>query len=186
MTPQTFRKAETVRWPGQAGDFVIWMRMSNPFASSAKWNILDFWAHKHSDVVIVTNRWDDLPPWFHLHPLETAGSLCAPMMAKLAAGYEPKEPTDGPGLWRVRTGDRLVRVGVNRVDAQSTDGVLAVMSFETNALAYGERDGQSPEMSFGKANVSVLQQGRTRFKAGYLACVREGPARSLDIDWRLG
>ena len=130
LTPHYFRQAETIRWPSRAGDYVLWMRMSNPFATDAKWEIRDFWATADGDMVTITNTWDDLPPWFHLHPLEVADSFCPRMASMLAAGYEPEDPTDGPGTWRVGAGDRIVRVGVDRAGALGSDGVLAVVSFD--------------------------------------------------------
>jgi hypothetical protein len=43
MSPSTathhFGVAETLRWPSQAGDYILWMRMKSPFASNAKWSI---------------------------------------------------------------------------------------------------------------------------------------------------
>jgi hypothetical protein len=186
MTPQTFRQAETVRWSGQAGDYVLWMRMASPFASNPNWNILDFWALTNGDTVTLTNQWDDLPPWFHLHPLEVANSLCSRMGAKLAAGYEPEEVTSGPGLWWVLAGDRLVRVGVDRADADGNDGVLAIVSFDYSALAYGDGSGSAQELIFGVPNADALPHDKKRFRAEYLAGVKEGSPRCLETEWRLG
>jgi len=186
MTPQTFGHAETVRWPSQAGDYVLWMRMAGPFSANPTWKILDFWACKNGDTVTITNQWDDLPPWFHLHPLEVANSLCSRMGAKLAAGYEPEDMTEGPGLWRVRAGDRLVRVGVDRADAHGNDGVLAVVSFNYSALAYGEGRQDAQDLIFGAPSANVPRDERERFRAGYLAGVKAGASRCLVTEWRLG
>ena len=186
LTPRYFRQAETIRWPSQAGDYVLWMRMSNPFAADAKWSIRDFWATADGDAVTITNTWDDLPPWFQLHPLEVADSFCPRMMAMLAAGHKPRDPTDGPGMWRVGAGDRIVRVGVDRAGALGREGVLSVVSFERSALAYGEGTGQSQALIFGAVNVRVPLEEKVRFRAGYLAGVKEGAARCVDDAWRLG
>jgi hypothetical protein len=181
-----FRQGETLRWPCRAGDHVLWMRMSSPFAADGKWNIRDFWATREGDTVTLTNQWDDLPPWFELHPLEVADSLCARMGAMLAAGWVPEEPTDGPGLWRVGAGDRVVRVGVDREGAIGHDGVLAIVSFERSALAFGEGSGPAQALIFGAVGASVPREQKARFKAGYLAAAAEGAARCIDDAWRLG
>lgn len=186
MKTTHFRQGETIRWPCQAGDYVMWMRSCNPFAADARWNIRDFWAAGDGDVVTITNVWNDLPEWFHLHPLEVANSFCPRMSAMLAAGYEPDEPTDGPGLWRVGAGDRVVRVGVDRSSTQGQDGVLDVVSFEYSALAYGASGGDSQALVFGAPGANIPQAEKSRFRAGYLAGVRVGPPRTMDTDWRLG
>ena len=186
MTQQFFRNAETIRWPSQVGDYVLWMRAEDPFSANPKWTILDFWACKNGDTVTITNQWDDLPPWFHLHPLEVANSLCSRMGAKLAAGYKPEEVTDGPGLWRVRGGDRLVRVGADRADAHGNDGVLAIVSFDYSALVYGEGGKGALELIFGVPKADAPPQDVQRCRAGYVAGVREGGPRCLDLEWRLG
>ena len=185
-SPHYFRQNQTIRWSCRAGDYVLWLRMKSPFASNAKWDILDFWATNDGDTVTVTNNWDDLPVWFHLHPLEVGDSFCPRMSAVLAAGYEPDEPMDGPGLWRVGAGDRIVRVGVDRPDAHGHDGVLDIVSFERSALAYGEGHGESQALIFGAVSASVPRDEKDRFRAGYLAGVEAGPARCMDDAWRLG
>ncbi|MEO8005428.1 MAG: hypothetical protein ABI771_11020 [Betaproteobacteria bacterium] len=186
MRAQQFGPGETTRWPCLAGDYVLWMRARNPFAADTQWRILDFWATRDGDAVTVTNNWDDLPPWFHLHPLEVANSYCPRMSALLAGGYEPDAPTNGPGLWRVRSGDRVVRVGANHRGAPEVRGVPEVVNFGYCALAFGEGNGPAQAMIFGEVDSNATHEDKRRFRAAYLAGAQGGAPRCMDDAWRLG
>lgn len=58
-----------------------------------------------------------------------AGTLAYWMMKKINAGYQPSEPCDGPNVWKVFAGDRLVRVGPTRAGQEAEDGVLGPDQF---------------------------------------------------------
>ena len=95
---------------------------------------------------------EDLPPWFELHPTEVCGyAACLMMEKKLKDGYKPTDKTDGPNLWRAVTGDRIV--WVTSTAPQKENPVKAVVGFETCALVYGERQIHTSDlvwhMSFG-------------------------------------
>lgn len=60
------------------------------------------------------------------------------MMRRLDAGYEPDTPMDGPNLWRVRAGDRVVWVGDPRGGVDGDGPVLDLVTFNVDALVYGE------------------------------------------------
>jgi hypothetical protein len=77
-------------------------------------------------------------------------------------------------------------VGVDRVDAHGNDGVLAVLSFNYSALAYGEGRQDAQDLIFGAPSANVPHAERMRFKSGYLAGVKAGEARCLVTEWRLG
>jgi hypothetical protein len=59
------------------------------------------------------------------------------MQAKLQGGYQPNEPIDGPNLWRVRTGDRVV--WIESGDAHNGDLSQTLVALNSNALVFGER-----------------------------------------------
>jgi hypothetical protein len=87
-------------------------------------------------VAFVTSRIEDLPEWFELHPTEVSGfAACSMTQKKLARGYKPGEPLYGPNLWRVLTGDRIVRIRIG--DAET--GNQTLVAFKSNALVFGER-----------------------------------------------
>jgi hypothetical protein len=99
----------TLKWELSAGDYVFWVRWKNIFSSNSDPTILDLWEMRDGDSVSITSRIEDLPAWFELHPTEVSGfAACSMMQKKLAMGYTPGEPLDGPNLWRVLTGDRIV------------------------------------------------------------------------------
>ena len=124
MNQSIFQSNTTIRWSCRAGDYVFWMSFQGPFAPTSKqFSIMDIWEIKDGEWVTITNRFEDLPPWFELHPLETSGSLAYKMMEKLNAGYEPNEIMDGPNLWRIFAGDRLVWVGTSHGEIDAKDGV---------------------------------------------------------------
>ena len=60
-------------------------------------------------------------------------------MRRLDAGFEPDDPIDGPNLWRVRAGDRVAWVGDPRGGVAGDGPVLELLTFDVDALVYGER-----------------------------------------------
>ena len=58
--------------------------------------------------VTITNRWQDFPAWFDLHPTEVTNSLMGWMRSRIEARDYPEEPIEGPNIWRVQGGDRIV------------------------------------------------------------------------------
>ena len=133
-------KDTTLRWPCRAGDLLLWMRWRSIWADPKAQppNILDFWELRDGDFVTITNRVADLPAWFTLHPTETRNALAHQMMLKLKAGYQPGEIMDGPNLWRLRSGDRVVWVGESRPGYQAKEHLLAILDCHENALLIGE------------------------------------------------
>jgi hypothetical protein len=115
------------------GDYLLWASFQG-----GGYTIADVWELGDGNFVTLTNRAADLPAWFDLHPLEASGRNVAWMQRRLAGGYDPAEPLDGPNLWRVFAGDRLAWVGTRRAGVDSANGVLAVVEFRENALVCGE------------------------------------------------
>ncbi len=187
----SFRSDSTIRWSCREGDYILWVRYEGLFApQESQFGAPDFWEMKDGDWVTITNRVQDLPSWFELHPLEAAGSLVYWMMKKVNDGYQPCEPCDGPNVWKVFAGDRLVWVGPTRAGLAAEEGVLGLISFEENALVTGE-PWHIPEgfPTFGdvkekepSAPVTVL------LRKGWLAACDLGTPRvaAADGQWRLG
>jgi hypothetical protein len=107
-------------------------------SSGPQYKVADIWELRDGNFVTITNRQCDLPDWFDLHPLEVSGSLVWWMKTRLDEGYNPQEVVEGPNLWRVFAGDRLVWVGASRGSVHSEDCVLQLVDFRENALVYGE------------------------------------------------
>jgi len=65
-----------IRWSCRAGDYILWLRYGGLFAPQERqFRVSDLWQLKNRDFVTVTNRLEDVPPWFELHPLEAQGEL---------------------------------------------------------------------------------------------------------------
>ena len=60
------------------------------------------------------------------------------MQRKLAGGHNPDAPMEGPSLWRVFAGDRVVWIGPRRAGVEYADGILSHIEFRENAWVYGE------------------------------------------------
>ncbi|MCX5676256.1 MAG: hypothetical protein NTX87_14720 [Planctomycetota bacterium] len=152
--------------------------------------VRDLWKMRDGDYVTLTNREADLPPWFTLHPLETANALAYKMMLKLKEGFHPGEPLDGPNLWRVLAGERVVWVGPDRSGQPSADGVLAIVDCHENVLVVGEtnRPENSP-LLFGELSEAHQSPEAVRLcRAGCQAVLRLGLPSVLPCDdkWTLG
>jgi len=103
------------------------------------YSINDLWQLADGDFATITNRYVDLPVWFDLHPLETSGLLGQRLYGgSISVDQTLGEICDGPNIWRVSVGDRLVWVGERRPGVDFDKGVLSVISFNENALVIGE------------------------------------------------
>lgn len=137
-TVQTIGRDTTIRLSCRAKDWLLWMRCRNLFGGHhGDPNVVDFWRLKAGDFVTITNRWDDLPTWFELHPTEACNRLIPPMQAKLKSGWKPDDICTAPNLWRVQAGDRLAWARSPETRNRQT-GFLDVFEFHANALAYAD------------------------------------------------
>lgn len=138
----------------------------------------------------ITNRYVDLPDWFDLHPLEVSGAAVSWMMKRIDGGYKPDEPIDGPNIWRIFAGDRVVWVGHERHGVESENGVLGLVDFRENALVYGEPfdlSGDCPSFGgFDRGEPSP--EGVRLCQAGLDALKRIGLPRVIAANdqWKIG
>jgi len=130
---------------------VLWLQFTDPIAEQSL-GMVDLWEMRDGDFVTITNRPDDLPVSFELHPTEVRNALAYQMAAKLEKGYQPPdEPADGPNIWRLKSGDRMAWVGNSRPGQEAVDGILAILDCRECCLAFGEgnRGGIEDFMAFG-------------------------------------
>jgi hypothetical protein len=188
----SFEPDMTLRWPCRAGDYVFWARCQGIFSSPGnEYKLADIWELRDGDFITITNRQVDLPSWFDLHPLEVSGSLVSWMKKRRGERYKPQQPIQGPNIWRIFAGDRIVWVGPNRGGVRSEEeGVLGVVDFKENALVYGEPfdlSGMFPAFGgFDRGEVSP--EGARLCGAGWDALNRLGLPRvaAADDQWRMG
>ena len=100
MTHTRFGRDTTIRLSCRAGDYLLWCSPKGVF--SDQYNVNDTWQLKDGDFITITNRHADLPPWFKLHPRETAGVLAMRLYGgKQLSLDQIEEPiVDGPNIWR--------------------------------------------------------------------------------------
>jgi len=187
----SFQSDMTLHWSCQSGDYVLWARFQGIFSAKGnEYKIADIWELRDGNFITLTNRHADLPDWFKLHPLEVSGSLVWWMKKQLDEGYKPQEPIDGPNLWRVFAGDRIVWLGPSRQGVDSKDGVLGLVDFNKNALVYVEPfDFSSVLPTFGGVDRRELSPEGTRLcKVGWDALNRLGLPRTASVDdqWKIG
>ena len=181
----------TLRWSCRSGDFLIWFRWGNILAAPEHGlGIVDIWGMRDGDFVTITNRIQDLPYWFELHPTEVCNRLAYEMMEKFSKGYLPGDPVDGPNVWRPRAGDRLAWIGNQRPENPSSGNVLAILDFRKSALAIGETNrGQSLEdaIAYGSITTNGLRSEDAVKCHEAVKIVRQmGVPRTLAVDWKLG
>jgi hypothetical protein len=184
----SFGRDSTIRWSTRGGDYVMWVRCVNLFGQGeSAYRILDFWELRDGDFVTITNRPEDLPVWFELHPTEVRNALAHKMMARLNAGHSPGVPADGPNLWRARSGDRLVWVG-GRGSERTREPVRGLLSLQECALVIGEssRPGDWPAIFGAPSADQASPEDATLLRCGFLRAVELGLPRSLDARWGLG
>ena len=184
----TFRDNETRRLSVRAGQHLLWLRTD--FFSGGReisdWQILDFWELKDGDFITVTNRLCDLPAWFRLHPLEIAGiQTLREYEPRLNAKDYPDEPIDGPNIWRVLAGDRLVWVSMT----DSGSPVQEILDLRCCAAVVGDNcSGELDEIAlFGApAGENLSPETQSAWRAGIGAAVEMGAPRVLSAEWRFG
>jgi hypothetical protein len=189
--PETirFRSDMTLRWPCRRGDFLLWFGYSGIFAGTEAIQCYDFWEMCDGYCVTVTNRLEDLPPWFRLHPTEMCNSFVYKMMAKVEKGDYPSEPMDGPNLWRLKSGDRLAWVGADRPERRPVNGVLAILDIDDCALAIGEGGLGSLEefVGFGRPTTPAMKpEDIVRCQFAVKAVKQLGPPETWMPEWMLG
>src|SRR4051794_32471978 len=65
----------TLWWPCRRGDLLLWFRYDNPIGAKNGLQCYDSWQMRDGSHVRITNRLEDFPSWFQLHPLEISGRL---------------------------------------------------------------------------------------------------------------
>ncbi|MEN6478491.1 MAG: hypothetical protein ABFD20_02490 [Anaerolineales bacterium] len=128
--------ADTTQYlPCRNGDALMWLEYPSMF--DAQPEIVDIWQLHDGEYVLMTNRWEDIPSWFSLHPNEVRGHYLPRMREQINAGQAADEVLDGPNVWRVRAGDRLVWVGSPRPNTISAEGVLGILEARDDLLVLG-------------------------------------------------
>jgi hypothetical protein len=158
------------------------------FSSPEAIQCFDLWEMRDGYRLIVTNRLEDLPPWFRLHPTEVYGSLAYRMMDKVEKGDYPSEPMDGPNLWRLKSGDRVAWVGAERPDRHPVNGILAILDCRESALAVGAAGWECPGVAgFGAPTIADTKPDDVALCRAAVNAVRKmGLPRELALEWRLG
>jgi len=184
----TFGGDTTFRWACREGDFMLWLRLKHML--SEEWAILDFWRLRDGDAIVLTNRLADLPHWFELHYSEICNALGEQVMKEYEAGTRrlAEEPADGPNLWRIRAGDRIVWTGTPRPGNPGCDGILAVIEFRASVLIAGEPAAGSLRewVDFGGPPEDLDKQEISLCRHGYDVAVGLGEPCVFGVEWLLG
>lgn len=140
VTIQTLRDM-TIRWSFRRGDFLLWFRRGTfPFGHEEA-RVMDMWQMVDGAHATITNRRQDFPGWFDLHPTEVCNSLIPWMMQKVTVGDHPEQPIDGPNIWRLNTGDRAIWVGSSRPFTTAIGSILGILVCAPVAILGEHPDG---------------------------------------------
>jgi hypothetical protein len=176
------RPGFTVQWSCRQGDFLVWLRCDPLAGPNVQPQILDVWSTPDETVVTITNRWQDFPPWFDLHPSEVKNSFVGWMKARVDARDFPNEPIDGPNIWRARGGDRIAWVGPARADQIHVGGLLNMLECrEAVAVLANHPEGPLVFMHFEQSASSIAL-----CRAAMDAERTLGSSRVFEEEWRLG
>lgn len=183
-----FGSDRTLRLSCREGDLLIWFRWTSVLAEHLE--VIDVWEMRAGDYATITNRWNDLPSWFELHPTEVCDRLIRSMQARIENGDIPDEVMEGPNLWRARAGDRLVWMGPPRTGVPAHGNVLGVIDFTESALVAGETNRTQTaagEWLFGALTPEGTRPENVARGREAVAVVRAmGIPRTLATAWRLG
>ncbi len=190
-TPEIIRfgRDMTLRWPCRRGDFLLWLGYRDLFSDPEAIQCYDFWEMRDGCHVTITNRLEDLPVWFKLHPTEVCDSFVYQTMAKIEKGDYPSESMDAPNLWRLKSGDRVAWVGVDRPERRSVNGLLAILDCEDCGLAVDEGDAGSLEefVGFGSPTTPEMKpEDVARCRIAVKAVKQLGIPPTWGPEWSLG
>ncbi len=181
---------ETTILPCRPGDQVLWLRGSgflNDASDGA--NILDFWEIHPGDQVLITNQVDDLPPWFQLHPSEVRGKAALAMLRVIEEGRAASAPLDGPNVWRVMAGDRLVWTGAPRPGCDGCNGVLSIFDVRADCLVLGRPGADDLEawLTFGAPSSNTPNPvALAAARSGLKMVIALGCPGIVSVEWQLG
>lgn len=183
--PVRFVSDMTLRWSCRAGDYVLWVRLTDIWEPS--FTVADFWELKNGDFITITNRICDVPCWFELMPDEVSCLGVYEMTRKLESGYQPGERVEGPNVWRVLAGDRLAWVGPKRPPEKISE-LQCLVSFSTNALVVTEsnRPSFNPLDLMKMAIATSSPEAQKLCRIGFQAACDLGTPRTVAMDWSLG
>lgn len=188
-----FKGDMTLRWPCSRGDFLIWFGwkgLLSMFEDDPSKAVLirDVWEMRDGDQVTITNRYEDIPGWFTLHPLEVCNRFIPPMQKLLDSGYDPPDPLEGANIWRIKDGDRLAWVGKLSPGLPQKGPIL--VDFRECALVIGENAGKITMDNIYKFGA----QTKEKYTPSELAMICEairavfqlGMPRTFTPEWKLG
>lgn len=176
----------TERFASREGDLLVWLRAPGLMQRGHDFEVADFWYLRDGEHLLVSNRLVDFPAWFTLHPTEASGTEVFRMMERLRAGWEQGDPVDGPNVWRVGAGDRIVWVG-HRDTVRH--GVLAIVDCRECVLVAGEGRHTNIDdwMAFGDLpSEGPTEEQRLLVQAGVQAAISLGGPRTVSDGWRIG
>jgi len=180
-----FDGSESANLPLRPKDLVLHFRTQ--MVSPDRPEILDFWQMKGECELWITNKEEELPPGFELHPKEVCNDLARKMGCKLNSGWAPGEFVQYPTIWRVRAGDRVVIVGER---SHLEGGVYhGVFDFGTSALTYWLWPGrQLPSVE--DAIAATPAEGdsvcKEWMRQAYARVSSMGVPRTFNENWTLG
>lgn len=131
----------TFKIPAHEGDCLLWLGHESVFSILNPPKPKDYWVLNSKSAALITNKVEDFPSWFGLHPSERSGRLASPSaFAEINAGKVdfPSEPIEGPNIWRCKPGDWLLWLGEGNSERQSKSGILGLYGFSACALAARE------------------------------------------------
>ena len=182
------RSDSTLRWSGRRGDLVVWLRPPNPLLSNEKAaSFLDIWELIDGDSVLITNRLEDLPTWFQLHPSEVCNSLAFQFLRDVGGRLPADEPMEVANVWRVLPGDCVAWIGPSRPTVQAQGHILELAAFHVSAAVIGQPQTLDPRDTYGfRAPAGAPSPEQS---AGLRTVARHAfqqPASYLATEWALG
>jgi len=186
-----FQSDMTIRWSCRTGDFIFWFAWKSIFADvDQSITIRDIWEMKDGDFVTITNRIEDLPEWFALHPTEVCNTLVYQTIDAFNRGEYPDEPIEGPNIWRLKAGDRLVWATSPGKYSSRERSNLSILSFRTSALVIGENvrvKSCDDVITFGALTKPAEESEGIALAREALKRIKEmGVPREFALEWRLG
>jgi hypothetical protein len=148
------------------------------------------WQMKDGDYLTITNRTQDMPGYFSLHPTEVCNSLAYRVLEQYNKTKLPARPISAPMLLRPKTADRLLQARLLSTESPWGCDFVAALALRNSALVVGEtvRTRSLEEMStYGSLadphNMDIVNAVGMAAK-NYV--VKMGDPREFDEEWKIG
>lgn len=184
---RVIHRDSTIRLVCQTDDYILCIKFSPILRRNNGFDLVHAWRMQDGDTVTITNRFNDLPPWFDLLPSEVEPDSISWLRERQAKGYRTGHRIEKPNVWRMLAGEKIIRIGTGG-GSPTGKSKTTVVDLKHNALVIGESTGKSPDevnfCEFDRSELDILTLERVQ--TGFQAAIDLGFPWNVPQKWSFG